>query len=54
MYTPYPSLISTLLSSGEMPKLCACNMSLDIYKGHPFRISQVLFFGAHTPQEYYC
>ena len=54
MYQPYPSLIAATLSSREMSKLCACNMSRDVRKGHAFRISQVLFFGAHTPQEYYC
>ena len=56
MYQPHYHLhlVTTTLSPREMSRLCACNMSRDIFKGHAFRISQVLFFGAHTPQEYYC
>jgi len=36
--------------------LCDCNIyghALRLAYRHAYRLSQVVFFGAHTPQEYY-
>lgn len=68
MQTPLPALYLRhfkSLSARETPKLCVCNIAgkqvleqlpaklLMVAKHHAFTISQIVFFGAHTPQEYY-